>query len=180
MNARGFRSMTVTVLLLGASIAIMAASATGFQAMRHELTIAIVDTHGTPAREPVQLQVAALVRKAVNASFQNDVHLQLFIANTADAKVKLAHGDYDAALVLGSDRPAALRRLNLVTLAGTLPEGLVNEPVSLLLKSDDAGVAAHLRDAFSRLLSHSAPTKSMQADAPDLQGIGASVATIDR
>lgn len=180
MNARGFRSMSVTVLLLGASIAIMAASATGFQAMRRDLTIAIVDTHNSPSREAFQLQIAALMRKAVKASFHEQTHLQLFIANTADAKAKLAHGDYDAALVLGADRPAALRHLNLVTLAGTLPRDLVNEPVSLLLKADDANTAALLRQTFSRLLTESAPNQDIHAGATGLTSLGTSVAAIDR
>ncbi len=180
MNARGFRSMTVTVLLLGASIAIMAASATGFQAMRHDLTIAIVDMRrSTPTRESFQLQVAALVRNAVKATFHNDVHVELVIANTADAKAKLNGGEYDAALVLGSDRPFALRRLNLVTLAGTLPADAANEPVSLLVRAGDSNVAARLRETFSRLLSPHRAANQISSDTTALSAIGAKLATIE-
>jgi len=154
MNARGFRSMSVTLLLLGASVAIMAASANRFTIYAsRELKIAIVDVcRTTPERNQFRAQVAATL-KTVVADSGADVLVRPIYVGARDAKLKLTHGAYDAALVIGEDRPAPLQRMDLVTLAGVMQSRYGALPVSLILTGRDPEVAQCLRSAFGRLVT---------------------------
>ncbi len=176
MNARGFRSMTVTMLLLAMSVVIMAAaSASRIQAManRH-LTIAIVDTQRTSvARNEFRAEIANLLKNVVAEICGSDVMVRPVFVGGRDAKLKLNGGDYDAALVIGEDRPLALRRMDLVTLAGAMPAPNGLQPVSLILGKNDAAINEQLRVAFSRLLgARVAPYVGASAPGAKLATIG--------
>lgn len=185
MNARGFRSMTVTLLLLGASVAIMAASATSrFQVTAHRmLTIAIVDSQRvTPARDQIYTRLAATLRAALNQTTGTEVHLRSVVVSAREAKQQLDGGNLDAALVIGVDRPLALRRLNFVTLAGALPGTAGAQSVYLIIADGDPLLNERLKTAFSHLLAKDRfyDRDVPQMLLPNLRSSGAKLATIDR
>ena len=162
MNARGFRSMSVTMLLLCASVVIMAASASRFTVnASRELKIAIVDVRRTtPERNQFRANVAATLQ----TMFAEDVLVRPVYVGARDAKLKLNGGDYDAALVIGEDRPGPLQRLDLVTLAGVMQSQYGALPVSLILTDRDPIVAQRLRSAFDRLVTeHAIPVVAVPA-----------------
>ncbi len=167
--------MTVTLLLLAASVAIVAgASVTRLQVTANrELTIAIVDTERTTReRNEFRAHVAALLTSMVNQAYGSNVAIKPVFVGGRDAQAKLAGGAYDAALVIGSDRPFALRRTDFVTLAGTMPSPNGLQPVCLVVGNADASLNEHLRTAFERLVSLSALTPYRAAPAPKLASIG--------
>ena len=154
MNARGFRSMSVTLLLLGASVAIMAASSQLQVTAGRKLTIAIVDSQRTtPERAQYRVAVAALLKEVVADACGQEVGFRPMFVSGREAKQKLNGGNFDAALVIGDDRPLALRRLNLVTLAGMMPTTSGSQPVSFILGDGDSTLNQRLRAAFARLLA---------------------------
>jgi hypothetical protein len=165
MNCCGFRSMSVTLLLLGASVAIMGASATRFQLTApRQLTVAIVDLrHTTPARNEFRAHVAAALQATIEETLGAEMSVRPVYVGGRDAKMKLNDGAYDAALVIGEDRPGALQRLDLVTLCGEMSSENGPLPVSLILGRNDPALAQRLRAAFGRLL---APTSSPVVTTP--------------
>jgi hypothetical protein len=176
MNACGFRSMKVTLLLLGASMAIMGASALRLWMPRHELTIVIVDLgKDVPGRAYLRGKVATMVRKAVNAATRSEVKVRSVVASARDAKARFEHGAYDAALVIGSDESLAPREAAFVTVAGKLAAAAGAEPISLTISKNDPAMTVWLKDAFSRLLAD----KSFYATT-DLPLQGLNFATVER
>jgi hypothetical protein len=150
--------MSVTLLLLCASVAIMGASATRLQlnASRH-LKIAIVDLrHTTAARNEFRAHIAGQLQATLAETIGADFAVQPVCVGGRDAKLKLNEGEYDAALVIGEDRPGALQRLDLVTLCGEMSSEYGPLPVSLILGRNDPELAQRLRAAFGRLVAPSA------------------------
>ncbi len=182
MNARGFRSMSVTVLLLGASVAIMAASAaTRVQVnSNRDVTIAIVDSQANSTRNPIYARLAATLRAALNEG-GTDIHVRSVVVSAREAKQKLDGGILDAALVLGADRPLALRRLNLVTLAGSLADSAGLQSVYLIIADGDPLLNQRLKDAFVKLLARDRlyDTDQPRAPLPNIRSAGAKLATLD-
>lgn len=176
MNLRGFRSTTVTFLLLGASVAILAASATRIQVSAHrELTVAYVDSRqSTPEHQQFRDQILAGFESAIGATCGSDVHVHSIVVKPRDAKAKLNGGEYDAALYVGSDRPLALRRMELVTIAGSLPADRGAQPICLIIGKGDPSLAQQLRAAFSRLLTE--PTPSVATPIAVISGAGTNFA----
>jgi len=154
MNRCGFRSMSVTLLLLCASVAIMGASAAHFQTTSaRPLTIAIVDVRRTtPARNEFRAHVAAAFQATVTETLGSDLAIRPVYVGGRDAKMKLNEGAYDAALIIGEDRPGSLQRLDMVTLCGEMSSEYGPLPVSLVLGHTDASLTDRLRTAFTRML----------------------------
>jgi hypothetical protein len=180
MNARGFRSMSVTLLLLGASVAIMAASVTGLQVTaRRELTIAIVDGKGIASDiATINASVAGALHSALNVACGGDMAIRSVVVSARDAKLKLNGGIYDAALIIGNDRPFSLRRLDLITLAGAMPGSSGMQPVYLVMGNGDPILTQRLREAFARLLvASNGPT---HLNLSDLVGQDGRLASADR
>lgn len=174
MNVGGFRSMSVTLLLFAASVAIMAAASAGrlSGSVNRELTIAIVDTERTTAaRNEFRAEVAARLRSALNDTC--GVVLRAVYVGGRDAKLKLNGGRYDAALVIGQDRPFSLRRMQQLTLAGSMAASTGLQPVSLIIGNANPALSESLRQAFARLLA--APSSPM---ATNPTSPGANLATI--
>jgi hypothetical protein len=145
--------MTVTVMLLGASVAIMAAASVGrLQGSgTRELTIAIVDSERTsPGRNQFRAEMAALL----NANLQETcgVPIHSVFVGSRDAKQKLNGGEYDAALVIGNDRPFWLRRMGQTALAGSVATSNGYQPVSLIVTNRDRVLHDRLESAFAHLL----------------------------
>lgn len=176
--------MSVTILLLGASVAIMAAAATTRVqvAANRTLTIAIVDgQRAAAARDQIYARLATTLRAALNQTAGPEVQVRSVVVSAREAKQKLDGGDFDAALVIGGDRPLALRRLNQVTLAGSLPGSAGAQSVYLIVADGDPVLTQQLRAAFSRLLvrdrfyGREAPLSPL----PNLRSAGAKLATLD-
>jgi hypothetical protein len=171
MNANGFRSITVTLLLLAASVAIVAVASAGRAAVTdiREITVAIVDPQKTtPERNEFRARIANALMATVHDSGGQAITVHPVFVGGRDARLKLVGGNYDAALIIGEDRPFSLRRLNFVTLAGSMhaPNGV--QPVSLVI--GNAALDGRLRAAFAHLLSSEA--KVEVPSAPGLAALG--------
>jgi hypothetical protein len=169
MNLSGFRSITVTLLLLAASVAILAAASAGHAqgAVNHQLVIAIVDPQKTTAdRNEFRASMAERLSAVVRETCGTDYNVRPVYVGGRDARVKLDGGSYDAALVIGDDRPMALRRMAQVTLAGIMSAPRGPQPVCLILRPGNDALNAGLRAAFVRLLSgQSSPYAAVPATA---------------
>lgn len=180
MNARGFRSLSVTLLMLGASFAIVAASATTRVQVsaNRDLVIAIVDAQrDNPERETLRNQIAHSLETLVTETCGADVHVRSTLVKARDAKLKLNGGNFDAALVIGSDRPLALRRLDLVTLAGNLPVSTGLQSVYFIMADGDPALNQRLREAFGRLVAeHRLPDAASPLPMPNFRNRGSKFA----
>ena len=154
MKACGFRSMSVTVAMLAASVAIMAASATRMLVSAPRgVMIAIVDPHrATPERAALRDEIVASLKSDLESACDHQMAVRSVVVGPRDAKLKLAGGQFDAALVIGDDRPFALRRIDLVTLAGTVPASNGLQSVSLIMADGDPALTQRLRNAFGRFI----------------------------
>lgn len=171
--------MSVTLLLLAASVAIVAASSAtrvNVSANQH-VTIAVVDENRTtPERAQFRADLAAALETVVTDSCGDDVQVRSAVVEPQDAKLRLNGGDFDAALVIGNDRPRALRRLDLVTLAGTLVLENGPQPVYLIMADGDPLLTDSLKSAFAKLLARQ--DDGRESPLPNLRSGGTKYAAV--
>lgn len=155
MKASNFRSAFVTVLMLCTGLAIMAASALTMEVKAsRELRLAVVDTRKPAvAHQAMHRAFATGLGAAVGRQCGAAVDVRVKVVPATEAKASLTAGGCDAVLVLGDDRPWALRRLEAVTLAAMLDPDAGQQPVYLIVGDGDPALQELLAKAFSAVLA---------------------------
>ena len=164
MKACNFRSTAVTVLMLCTGVAIMASSALTIEVKASRgLRLGVVDSRSPVAvREALHRVFAAGLGAAVSQRCGGTVEVRVKPMKPAEAKSNLGTGDCDAVLVLGDDRPFALRRLDAVTLGAMLDPEAGQRPVYLIVGNGDPALRELLTLAFSNVLSDRRFLKSLE------------------
>jgi hypothetical protein len=155
MNPCGFRSLSVTLLLLCAGVAIVAAS--GFHApatVTRELRVAVLDARksGT-TRDLIRRTFATGIGRAIREVSGQIVQVNAVALNTNDASAAFSADRFDALLVLGGENPTAWRNAAAATFTGSLVTESGRRAVYLIVANSDRELQNMLRHAFPRLLA---------------------------
>jgi len=163
MKACNFRSTVVTVLMLCTGVAIMAASALTVEVKASRgLRLYVVDSRRpSAARDTMHRVFAASLGAAVSLRCGGPVEVRVKAVKPGEAKMNLGTGDCDAVLVLGDDRPVALRRLDAITLGAMLDPDAGVRPVYLIVGNGDPALRELLAAAFSSVLADRQFLKTM-------------------
>jgi hypothetical protein len=113
------------------------------------LRVAVVDTHAAPfAREDLSRGVTERMRAWLQRRVGGDVALRSESVDARAAAARLQAGACDAVLILGAERPRALRRTETATLATEFGTEGNFEPVYLVLAAGDVALQQLLTESF--------------------------------
>ena len=164
MKASRVRSTVFTLVLLSASVAIMAASARVQVDTNRDVRLAVIDAR-TPAadREALHRTLAAKMSFTMSQRSGDAVRVRPVEVKPRDARSQLEAGGCDAVLVLDDDRPAVLRRGNAIALCGALDPETGRQQVYLILGVTDPALRDLLVGAFSALVADRVFLKKLQS-----------------
>jgi hypothetical protein len=173
MITRHFRSMSVTLLLLSVAGMVVATSAWTMEVKAGRgLRLVVVDAQkASPARDAMHHAFVASLASAASKRAGSPIEISVRAVVATDARSRLNDGVCDAVLVLGEDRPAALRRLDALTLCGELDPESGTRPAYLIVGKDDASMRDLLAAAFANVLTDRAALKSIEVAERDASGV---------
>lgn len=123
-------------------------------AASRELRVAVVDLNrASAARDAIHQAFAASLGASLSRQCGGPVGVRAEKVGADHAASNLHGGVYDAALVIGRDVPAALRRVDAITVSGSADGARRDRMLYLLIADGDASLQGLLARAFTRAMT---------------------------
>jgi len=119
------------------------------------LRLAVIDaSKATPARDAIHLAFAASLSEAVSERCGGQVGVQAKCVGVDNAVFNLGSGVFDAVVVLGPAVPAALRKVDGITLSASPEAGKRDRMIFLIVGNGDTSLQGLLAGAFAGAMNN--------------------------